>query len=228
MSLDQQFGLLHRLRAKADEGEDDQVSGLLESFRLRDDLFASVATELDALQKSLASEAGKKGRPHPLRAWLRSPLTSIDWVAIALVGAAVITTLAAMSGNAWEIANNGPRPWGSEGSGQRWQLGGFVGAFLVAVIASFSKVRSVQKVASAAALGISLIGLYAWWWRGGIQPLLLETHIPSESGSIKLGTGMTGSGLSLGLQVLAGTLLIARAFSAPTHLSGPHRRVVGR
>ncbi|MDP9463991.1 MAG: toll/interleukin-1 receptor domain-containing protein [Actinomycetota bacterium] len=216
MSLDQQLGLLHRLRARADDGARDDVVTLLNSLRSRDDLFASVATQIDALQTSLVPPPAPSDVPRHagFRGRFRRPDALIDQLAIALIAVAIVAALFAMSSDLWEVETNGPTAWGDVDL-QRWHLGVLLCLFVVSAGLSFSKTQIVRRVASPAAVGVSLIGLFAWWWLGGIVGgLLLENYVATDSADVKLAFGMTGSGFSLATQVLAGVLLSVSAFSS--------------
>lgn len=97
---------------------------------------------------------------------------------------------------------------------QRWHLIVLVVViFVIAAVLRFSMLGAMRRLASPGALLVSLIGLVIWWWGSGIGGLLLEEHVSSDSGDIKLRLGMTGSGLSLALEVLAGVLLALSAHS---------------
>jgi hypothetical protein len=215
LNLDQQLGLLHRLRLRADDGAGDDVVGLLESFRTRDDLFASVAEEIDALHRSLAAPvlSGER-RDSRFGNLFRRPTALIDRVTITLVAVAIVAAVVAWTGVLWKV-DGGTYDWGNPGVGsQRWHLGVLLALFVALAVLSYSKVRVVQTLASAAALSLSLVGLLVWWWqRAIVGGLLLKEYIDNSAGPITLGLGLTGSGFSLALQVLAGLLLCISAFS---------------
>ncbi len=231
LSLDQQLGFLHRLRARADDGGRDDVVSLLNSLGARDDLFASVAAQIDALQTSLVPPPEPSDVPSSASfgARFRRPDALIDRVTIALIAVAVVTAGIAMGSDLWEVETNGPTSWGSDGIDlQRKNLAVLLCVFVVLAGLGFSKRQTVRRVASPAAVCVSLVGLLAWWWRGGIvDGLLREGYIATDSADVKLGFGMTGSGYSLALQVLAGVLLSVAAFSSG---AGPsdHVRAISR
>jgi hypothetical protein len=216
LSLDQQLGLLHRLRARADDGPRDDVAALLHSLRSRDDLFASVAAEIDAFQASLEPQAPDvERRQSGLGRRFRRPTALIDRVAISLVALAVLAAVIAILGDLWEVGSDGWITWTDDGVElQRASLALLVGSFVALTALSFTRLRAVRRATSVAALVVALIGLLAWWWNGAIvDGLLLEQFISTGSGSVSLGVGLTGSGLSLALLVIAGVLLSVSAFS---------------
>jgi hypothetical protein len=216
LSLDQQLGLLHRLRARSDDGARDDVTALLHSLRSRDDLFASVAAEIDAFQASLEPIAPEvERRQSGSVARFRRPSALIDRVTIALTSLAVLAAVIAMQGDLWEVGSDGWITWTDDGVElQRASLALLVGLFVVLAAIGFTKLRAVRRAASVAALVVALGGLLVWWWSGAIvDGLLLEQFISTDSGSVQLGVGLTGSGLSLALLVVAGVLLSVSAFS---------------
>ena len=216
MNLDQQLGLLYRLRLRADDEARDDVLSLLTGFRARDDLFASVATQIDELQRLLAPlpPAGEPRAPG-FRSRLRRPVSLVDRVTVTLVAISIVAAAVAMFSTLWQVESNTPNSWGDDQVGlQRWHLIVFVVLFVIAALLGFTKVRAVRKLAGPSALLVSLIGLVIWWWGSGIDGgLLHEHHVSSDSADIKLRLGMTGSGLSLALEVLAGVLLTLSAYS---------------
>jgi hypothetical protein len=216
LSLDQQLGLLHRLRARSDDGARDDVTALLHSLRSRDDLFASVAAQIDAFQASLEPIAPEvERRQSGSVARFRRPSALIDRVTIALTSLAVLAAVIAMQGDLWEVGSDGWITWTDDGVElQRASLALLVGLFVVLAAIGFTKLRAVRRAASVAALVVALGGLLVWWWSGAIvDGLLLEQFISTDSGSVQLGVGLTGSGLSLALLVVAGVLLSVSAFS---------------
>lgn len=215
MNLDQQLGLLHRLRVRADDGAGDDVSSLLTGFRARDDLFASVASQIDELHRLLAPPApeGEPGSPGFLSRF-RRPVSLVDRVTVALIVVSVVAAGVALFSTLWQVEHNTRKTWGDADVGlKRWHLIVLVVIFVIAAELGFSKLGAMRRLASPGALLVSLIGLVIWWWGSGIGGLLLEEHVSSDSGDIKLRLGMTGSGLSLALEVLAGVLLTLSAYS---------------
>ena len=63
LTLEQQLGVLHRLRARADDGSSEEILTLLATFRRRDDLYASVAVEADELRDTVTAAARRSRRP---------------------------------------------------------------------------------------------------------------------------------------------------------------------
>jgi hypothetical protein len=136
-------------------------------------------------------------------------------VTIALTSLAVLAAVIAMQGDLWEVGSDGWITWTDDGVElQRASLALLVGLFVVLAAIGFTKLRAVRRAASVAALVVALGGLLVWWWSGAIvDGLLLEQFISTDSGSVQLGVGLTGSGLSLALLVVAGVLLSVSAFS---------------
>ncbi len=145
----------------------------------------------------------------------RRPIMLIDRVTIALVALAVLAALIAVRGDLWEVETDGWITWTDGGVElQRASLLLIVALFVVLAALSFTRIKVVRRVTSVAALVVALVGLLAWWWTGAIvDGLLLEQFIATGSGSVNLGVGLTGSGLSLALLVVAGALLSVSAFS---------------
>ena len=153
--------MLHRLRARADDGARDDVAALLQSLRSRDDLFASVAAEIDAFQASLEPKAPEvERRQSGLAARFRRPTALIDRVAIALVALAVLAAVIAVLGDLWEVGSDGCITWTDDGVElQRASLALLVGSFVVLAAFSFTRLRAVRRATSVAALVIALVGL---------------------------------------------------------------------
>ena len=63
LTLEQQLGVLHRLRARADDGASEEILALLAMFRRRDDVYASVAEEADGLRAEVTAAAAAAPAP---------------------------------------------------------------------------------------------------------------------------------------------------------------------
>ena len=72
LTLEQQLGVLHRLRARADDGSSDEILTLLATFRRRDDLYATVAVEADELRDAVTAAAASAAR------WRRRRCATVD------------------------------------------------------------------------------------------------------------------------------------------------------
>jgi hypothetical protein len=217
LGLDQQLGLIHRVRTRADEGATDDVVALLHGLRERDDLFATVATQIDALLVSLAPppDPVAERRKVGFRDHFRRPVALSDRMTIGFIAVAIVAGIVAMGGDLWRVDGNTWISWNDGGVDlQRAHLAALLALFVVLAACSFSKIRPLRWATSLAALGVSLVGLLVWWWGAAIvDGLLLEHNIASDSGPINLGIGLTASGLSMCLLVVAGVLLTVSAFS---------------
>lgn len=223
MDLDQQVGILHRLQARAD---DDAARGeivtLLEAFRDRDDVYASVAEQIDAMSASL-TQLDRPG--HAPRATdesrrpngpFRRPAGLVDGMVIALAAAAAILGLLGLGDPLFSV-DDSTFKWGDWSElPARWQLGAILLVFAATVVASFVVYRGVRPAASVVALVSTALGLLFWWWPA-IGDLLDETVIATGSGPISLGPGLVGSGISLVLQLVVAALMFGAAFTVSRH-----------
>jgi hypothetical protein len=213
LTLEQQLGVLHRVRMKADDPEAQaEVRQLLSSFRRRDDLYASVAEQIDALRTSLVPPPAPTAAVvrEEARGRVRTPVSSIDWAVVVLGSAAVLAGLLAMLGSLYTTDRDTTRRWGTNGHDlQRWQLLVLLVIFAGLVVANFTAGRRVRRVGSLLVVAIALFGLVAWWW-AAIDDLLGQTYI--SVGHIALGGGTLFTGVSLGLQIVVGVLMFTAAF----------------
>jgi hypothetical protein len=215
LTVEQQLGVLHRLRTKADDpGAQAEVRQLLTNFRRRDDLYASVAEQIDALRASLA--------PPPIptpgdaavhddtseRFW--PPVALIDWLVVVFGAAALLAGLIAMLGTLYTTDREAVVEWGAGGHNlRRWQLAAILIAFAALVVSNFTASRRIRRAGSLLVVAIALFGLVAWWW-DAIAELLAQEYIAVSH--IGLGGGMIFTGVSLVLQLLVGVLMFTAAF----------------
>jgi hypothetical protein len=216
MTLDQQLGVVHRLRARADDGAvTDEVRALVRQLRQRDDLYASVAGDLDVLEASLSQEGLARSRQEARGRWrrLRRPSTVSDWLTIVLAGVALLLGLLALQDPLFTVDQN-PYQWGRQsGTPARLRLVVLLLVFAVLVVVAWSRSPRARQVASVAVLVLSLLGLALWW--SEIDDLLRQTYISGDSRLVELGPGLRLSGLSIVCQLGVGFLLVGSAFDRP-------------
>jgi hypothetical protein len=223
LTLEQQLGVLHRLRLKSDDDTArTEVRQLLRTFRGRDDLYASVAEQVDALRDALrpAPESTTEPAPPRARSRFRSPVAMIDWLVIILGASALLAGVAALFGSLYSD-DGGAIGWGARGDlVRRWQLVVVLVAFTGLLVVNLVGTPRVRKVSSLLALGVSLTSL-VWWWWGAVSDLLAQTYISVDT--ISLGGGLVFTGISLGLQIAAGLLMFTAAFPLAAERSAASR-----
>lgn len=211
LTLEQQLGVLHRLRARADDGSSEEILSLLATFRRLDDVYASVAEEADELRDAVASAAASapatmapargrgRGRPDDL----------LGWLTLVLAGAGVLAGLLAMRDPLYSAGPDTVVTWEDD----RWFVLLLVVAFAVVMAFGLVTTGRARRVASVVALVVALFALLSWWLTLG--DVLREEDIATNSGPITLGPGMNWTAATAGLQVLAAVLLVVAAFSRP-------------
>jgi hypothetical protein len=223
LTLEQQLGVLHRLRLKSDDDTArTEVRQLLRTFRGRDDLYASVAEQIDALRDSLrpAPESTTETAPPRARSQFRSPAAMIDWLVIILGASALLAGVVALFGSLYSD-DAGAIGWGRRGDLiRRWQLVAVLAAFAALVVVNLAGTPRVRKVSSLLVLGVALTSL-VWWWWGAVSDLLAQTYISVET--ISLGGGLIFTGISLGLQIAVGLLMFTAAFPLAAERSAANR-----
>ena len=213
----EQLGLLHRLRVRADDGAGDDVLSLLTGFRARDDLFASVASQIDELHRLLAPPApeGEPGSPGFLSR-LRRPVSLVDRVTVTLIVVSVVAAGVALFNTLWQVEHDTLQDVGRRrcraaamashragGGGDLCDRGGVA----IQHARRHAQVGQPWRVARLTGrLGDLVVGT------GNRRPPTRGACV-LRLGDIKLRLGMTGSGLSLALEVLAGVLLALSAHS---------------
>ena len=207
--------MLHRLRLKSDDDTArTEVRQLLRTFRGRDDLYVSVAEQIDALRDALrpAPVSTTKTATRSDRNRFRSPVAMIDWLIILLGGLALLAGLVALFGSLY-TTEDGSAGWGERGDLlRRWQLVVVLAVFAGLVALNFAGTQRVRKVTSLLALAVALSALVGWWW-GAVSDLLAQTYI--SVGRIELGGGLIFTAISLGLQIAVGLLMFTAAFPSP-------------
>ena len=224
LTLEQQLGVLHRLRLKSDDDTArTEVRQLLRTFHGRDDLYASVAEQIDALRDALrpAPVSTTKTATQSDRNRFRSPVAMIDWLIILLGGLALLAGLVALFGSLY-TTEDGSAGWGERGDLlRRWQLVVVLAVFAGLVALNFAGTQRVRKVTSLLALAVALSALVGWWW-GAVSDLLAQTYI--SVGRIELGGGLIFTAISLGLQIAVGLLMFTAAFPLASERSAGRTR----
>jgi TIR domain len=100
LGIDEQLGLLQRLKARAEAGGAAEVIPLLATLRAREDVYAVVASGIDQLATSLAppsSEAADAAPARPPR--IRPPRTGLERTAAAAAAASLLLALGGLLSN---------------------------------------------------------------------------------------------------------------------------------
>ena len=211
LTMEQQLGVLHRLRARADDASSEEVLTLLATFRRRDDLYASVAEEADELRDEVtAAAASVPPAPAPAGGRRRGrPDDLLGWLTLALAGASVLAGLLAIRGPAYSAGPDTVVSWEDD----RWFVLLLVLVFAVLMAFGLVTTGRVRRVVSVLTLAVALFTLLSWWQ--ALIDVLAEENIATNSGPITLGPGMNWTAATAGLQVLAAVLLVVAAFSRP-------------
>jgi hypothetical protein len=213
LTLEQQLGLLHRVRVKADDPTAyAELEQLLTTFRRRDDLFASVAEQIDALRATLVPPVAAIPVVHGERlSRFRSPHEMLDRFVIALGALAVSLGLIAMFGSLYRTDREADVGWGASGHElRRWQLIVFLVVFAALIAWSFTRSRWARLTSSLLVILVALYGVVGWWFPA-IDELVAQTYISVDH--IGFGPGIIFTGFSLGLQVVVGVLMLAAALT---------------
>ena len=211
LTLEQQLGVLHRLRARADDGSSDEILTLLATFRRRDDLYATVAVEADELRDAVtAAAASVPASPAPAHGRRRGrPDDLLGWLTLVLAGASVLAGLLAMRDPVYSAGTDTVVSWDDD----RWFVLLLVVVFAVLMAFGLVTTGRARRVVSVLALAVALFTLLSWWV--ALDDVLGEEDIATNSGPITLGPGMSWTAAAAGLQVLAAVLLVVAVFSRP-------------
>jgi hypothetical protein len=208
MSFDQQLGVVHRLRARADDpATSPEIEELIDRFRDRDDLYAAVADELADLRASLPRpQPPPRARPtrrlETSRLWARHRATTV------LVSIAVAVGLGAMAFPLYTAGDNSHR-WGATTyDPSRWHLALLLLAFIALYVVSAAATARRLRLGSAGALLLVAVGGVAWWWVK-LDDLLRQTYL--ATGAVQLDRAVYLVGISLWLQTAVGFVLLVPA-----------------
>jgi hypothetical protein len=215
LSLEQQLSIVHRLRTRADDSASrGEVVALLDRLRGRDELYASVAEQVDTLRAELSRAADRQAATAGMRPG--RPARPLERLILVLGIVALTTGLVALVNPVYTYRDDGwVISWDDFGRHHRWQFALLLLLFLGLGALTFGRGQRARRVASALALGVALAGLLFWWWPR-IEDLLLERGEATTTGPATLGPGLALSGISLGLQVIVGVLMVTAAFPLAT------------
>lgn len=221
LSFDQQLGVVHRLRARADDPTtSSEIEELIDRFRGRDDLYAAIADELADLRTSLP-RPGPPPRParrlDTARLWAPKRATAVlSAIALAVGLLALAFPLYA--------ADETTHRWGSTPHDPaRWQLGLFLVAFVALYVLAASATTPRLRLGAGIGLLVVAAGGIAWWWIK-LDDLLRQTYV--ATGAVHLDRGVYLAGLSLWLQTAVGFVLVVPVLDrmlAPRASGSPRR-----
>ena len=214
LGIDEQLGLLQRLKVRAEAGEAAEVIPLLATLRAREDVYASVATGIDELSASLAPP-GAPAEVAPARERrIRSPRTPLERTAAGVAVASVLLGLFGLLSNRLYTTDDGSDWFWGELTADvpRWWWVVLVACFAVAsAVGAVAVSRVVRRIGSVVAAVVALALLGTWW---GQVTALLRFGSKSE-----LGPALQFLSWAMLLACLAAALGVVAAFASdvPSH-----------